>query len=56
MARGPQDGGHLALTSRLISEFFILSQRRGVKMTSSFMSAEEEQLLYLKLCKKKKKS
>lgn len=44
MARGPQDGGHLALTSRLISEVFILSQRRGVKMTSSFMSAEEEQL------------
>lgn len=54
MARGPQDGGHLAPTSRLICEVFILSQRRGMKMTSSFMSAKEEQLGYLKLCRKKK--
>lgn len=55
MARGTQDGGTWHLTSRLICEVFILSQRRGMKMTSSFMSAKEEELGYLKLCKKKKK-
>ena len=46
-------GGTWHLTSRLICEVFILSQRRGMKMTSSLMSAKEEELGYLKLGKKK---
>lgn len=47
-------GGTWHLTLRLICEVFILSQRRGMEMTSSLMSAKEEELGYMKLGKKKK--
>lgn len=45
-------GGTWHLTLRLIWEVFILSQRRGMEITSSLMS-ENKELGYLKLQKKK---
>jgi hypothetical protein len=39
------------LTSSLICEVLILSQRRGMEVTSSLMSATKEELGYLKLAK-----